>query len=170
MTCTIRRLSPSDAHAWAQLRQEALESHPLAFGASLPDDFSTLVETAIDRLAVCDESAFFGAFVDDVLVGTVGIRRDDGAKERHKCILVAMFVRTGNRRTGAGEMLVKAAVQHARSWNEMKQILLVVNDVAPEAKRLYEKLGFRVWGVEPRSLCWKSQYTDATHMILDLGG
>jgi RimJ/RimL family protein N-acetyltransferase len=167
-SCIIRRLSPDDAHEWAELRREALEFHPLAFGSSIPDEFNTLVATAIDRLKVCDDSAFFGAFVNDTLIGTVGIRREDGDKRRHKCMIVAMFVRAGNRRDGVGGMLMTAAIRHARSWEGVEQIHLVVNDVASEAKRLYEKVGFRRWGIEPRSLKWKGDYTDAIHMILEL--
>jgi len=168
MPSTIRRLNPGDAHAWARLRQEALETCPLTFGASLPDEFNALVETAGDRLEVREDSAFFGAFVNNALIGTIGIHRDSGAKRRHKCGIVAMFVRSGNRRSGVGALLVKAAIQHARSWEGMEQVQLVVNDVAPEAKRLYESNGFRTWGVEPRSLRHAGRYTDATHMILHL--
>ena len=65
-------------------------------------------------------------------------------------------------------MLMKTAIGHARTWKDLDQIQLVVNDVAPEAKRLYEKLGFHSWGIEPRSLSWNGQYTDAIHMILHL--
>jgi GNAT superfamily N-acetyltransferase len=166
--CTIRRLNPGDAQIWAELRKEALQTHPLAFGASLPGEFSVLVESAVDRLKVSEDSACFGAFVDKRLVGTVAIRREAGVKERHKCLLVAMFVRPENRRGGVGKLLVRAAIEHARSWIGVEQILLVVNDVAPEAKRLYERSGFRVWGIEPRSLKHNGLYTDATQMILDL--
>jgi len=166
--CTIRKLNPGDAPAWAQLRLEALETYPLAFSSCVPEAFNALVETAIERLAVHEDSAFFGAYIDNALVGTVGILRDHGAKERHKCLLVSMFVSSGNRRTGVGALLVKTAIQQARSWNGVEQILLVVNDVAPEAKRLYEKMGFRTWGIEPRSLRHDGLSTDSTHMILEL--
>jgi len=165
---TIRMLNPGDAQAWAELRLEALETRPLAFGASLPGEFSVLVETARERLKVSEDSAAFGAFIDNALVGTIGIRRDDGAKERHKCLIVAMYVRGDHRRIGAGELLMRAAIQHARTWEGVEQILLVVNDVAPEAKRLYERFGFRSWGIEPRSLRHDGHYTDAIHMIFDL--
>ena len=168
MICSIRRLSPDDARAWALLRKEALETCPLAFGASLPNDFNILVEAAMDHLNVGEDSAAFGAFVENVLIGIVAVRRDDGAKRRHKCLLISMYVRTLNRRTGAGDLLVKAAVGHARSWSGVEQVLLTVNDVAPEAKRLYERNGFRTWGIEPRALKSDGKYTDATHMILDL--
>lgn len=165
---TIRRLNPADAPAWADLRREALETHPLTFGSSVPQEFKTLVEIAVDRLEVRDNSAFFGAFIDNALIGTVGIRRGDGEKRWHKCGIVAMFVRAGNRRSGVGGMLMKAAIDHARSWEGAEQVQLVVNDVAPEAKRLYERCGFRTWGIEPQSLRHAGRYTDATHMILNL--
>jgi hypothetical protein len=42
--CTVRRLDRGDAEAWATLRREALAAHPLAFGASIPDDPKFLVE------------------------------------------------------------------------------------------------------------------------------
>jgi RimJ/RimL family protein N-acetyltransferase len=104
--------------------------------------------------------------VIDRLVGTVEIRREDGVKRRHKSMVVAMFVRTGNRRSGVGEMLIRTTIRHARSWEGVEQIQLVVNDVAPEAKRLYERCGFRSWGIEPHSLRHDGVYTDAIHMIL----
>src|SRR4029079_13830544 len=110
---TIRMLNPGDAQAWAELRLEALETHPLAFGASLPGEFNDLVESARDRLKVSEDSAAFGAFVENTLVGTVGIRREHGAKERHKCLLLAMYVRSENRRSGVGESLVRSAIRHA---------------------------------------------------------
>jgi hypothetical protein len=44
---------------------------------------------------------------------------------------------------------------------------LAVTDAAPEACRLYERHGFRVWGVEPRALCWDGRAVDETYMILD---
>ena len=167
-TCTIRRLNPADAKPWAELRLEALKSSPLAFSSAVPSEFHSLLEIANERLAVRETSAVFGAFVDDVLQGTVGIRRETGAKTRHKCTIVAMFVRSGVRRKGIGEMLMAAAIRHARSWEDVEQIQLVVNDVAPEAKRLYERCGFRTWGTEPRSLRHAGIYTNATHMILEL--
>jgi len=86
-----RKLNPADAQVWAQLDWEHLKLVRSPLARPFRKDFNTLVETAIDRLKINEDSAFFGAFVNDVLVGTVGIHRDDGQKERHKCLLVSFL-------------------------------------------------------------------------------
>ena len=168
--CTTRKLDGADAEAWASLRREALETHPLVFGSSVPADPTALVDFVLKQLASSDGSAVLGAFVDGLLIGIVGIRRDAGAKERHKAFVWGMYVTAAMRRRGAGDLLLRAAIQLARSWTGVEQIHLAVTEDAEEARRLYEKNGFREWGREPRSLCWDGRCVDETHMILDLRG
>lgn len=167
---TVRRLGPDDAAAWAALRKEALESHPLAFGASVPDDPAVLAEQFLERVAPAEEAAIFGAFVGPSMVGMVAVRRHAGLKERHKVYLWGMYVSEGARRRGAGRMLVEQAIAQSRAWQGAEQILLGVSDVATDARRLYERCGFVAWGREPRALRWDGRSVDETHMVLDLRG
>src|SRR5688572_25354219 len=95
--CIVRRLVPDDASAWASLRREALEAHPLAFGASLPDDPGQLVQLILPRLDPTEESAVFGAFIGGLLAGIVGIVRNKGGKERHKAVVWGMYVTADSR-------------------------------------------------------------------------
>ena len=166
--CTVRQLDREDADAWASLRREALETHPLAFGASIPDDPRFVVDLALARIAASDDSAIFGAFIGVSLVGMVGVLRKSAEKERHKALIWGMYVTHAWRRRGAGVMLLRTAIQHAKSWAGVEQIHLAVTEVSQDARRLYERHGFREWGREPRAFCWGGRCTDSTHMVLEL--
>ena len=164
----IRMLTVDDAAAWAALRFEALVAHPLAFGSSAPETSDDLVEVARERLAASDEAAVLGAFVEGGLVGVVGIRRQPGLKERHKGLLWGMYVSAGSRRRGIAASLVDAALEHARRWVGVAQVHLAVSETAVEARAMYEQLGFRAWGREPRALCVDGRFVDEHHMVLML--
>ena len=162
---TIRKLKLEDAEAWAVLRWEALDRYPLTFGASLRD-VDQLAESIRSRLTSPEDSAIFGAFDDSMLVGIVGIVRESVGKERHKSRIWGMYVTDSHRRRGLGKLLLNAAIEQARAWTGVEQVILSVTEVAEDAKRLYERIGFRVWGREPRALCWQGQYADEIHMVL----
>lgn len=166
--CSVRKLRRDDAQAWALLRREALAAHPLAFGASLPDDLGDLVEFVLSRMSSGEESVVFGAFAGEVLVGIAGILRYAGRKERHKAVLWGMYVAEASRRCGAGTMLLGAAVEQARAWPGILQVHLAVSEVADEARRMYERQGFQAWGRESRALGWDGRFVDEIHMMLDL--
>ena len=167
-SCAIRRLDHRDAGGWASLRMEALEAHPLTFGSSVPDDPSALVGQFIERLAPSEDAAIFGAFVGPSMIGIVGIRRNDGGKERHEALVWGMYVTTDARRCGAGAALLEQAIAQARAWPGVEQVYLAVSDAAPDAKRLYERTGFIAWGHEARALSWHGRDVGETHMVLDL--
>lgn len=164
----IRKLTAPDAHAWAANRLEALQSHPLAFGSSVPDSIEPLIDRFLSTVAAADSSAIFGAFQDDRLVGTTGINRDPGLKDRHKAFIWGVYVAPEARRSGIAEQLLRTAIQQARDWPGVELIHLTVSEFAPEARRLYEKLGFEAWGNEPKALLHQGRYVSELHMTLDL--
>jgi RimJ/RimL family protein N-acetyltransferase len=163
----VRELNPTDAEAWAALRKESLELHPLSFGALVPNDPRALVDVMLQRLKESG-SKIFGAFQDESLVGMVGLRRIPGPKEGHKVFIWGMYVTARSRRGGAGSLLLHAAIREARTWSGVEQIHLSVSSHASEAHRLYERHGFRAWGREPRAAQWAGEYADEIHMILDV--
>jgi GNAT superfamily N-acetyltransferase len=113
-------------------------------------------------------SIIFGAFDGPQLIGIVGIIREPERKERHKARIWGMYVALSHRRSGTGELLLNTAIQQAQSWQGVEQVVLSVTEVADDARRLYERAGFRAWGREPRALYSEGRYADETYMIRDL--
>ena len=164
----FRFLVPEDAEALTVLRKEALESHPLAFGASIQDDKSLSIDFVRASLADRQASAILGLFEGTELVGMVGVVREAKLKARHKVHIWGMYITPRARGRGAGRGLLEGAVEQARSWSGVEQIHLSVTEAAVEARRLYESAGFREWGREPRSLQWEGQVVDERHLVFDL--
>lgn len=166
----IRPLVPDDVPALIPLRREALESAPLAFGSSPEDDGRGGSEAYMRAsLADGDAAAVIGAFDGDRLVGMVGVIREPQAKARHRAYIWGMYVTPAYRRSGVGAALVAGAVERARGWDGVVQVGLSATDAAEGAARLYERVGFREWGREPRALCWEGVFVGERHYVLEFG-
>ena len=163
----IRALRDDDAEAYLELRREALLDSPLAFAASPSDDFAGSAVAVREQLRRAPEWVILGAF-EDRLVGAVGLLRDRHLKASHKVHLWGMYVARGHRRRGIGAELLQAALGHARALPGVSWVHLSVSAAAPEARRLYQRAGFEVWGTEPEALRHDGQTVVEHHMALRL--
>ncbi|MGH7053334.1 MAG: GNAT family N-acetyltransferase [Stellaceae bacterium] len=156
----IRRLLPEDAVLYREIRLEALRSDPDAFGSTFDEENSEPLRWFVDGL---NSSAVFGAFDGPDLLGVVGFLIRKGRKEAHKGVLWGMYVRPKARTGGVGRRLVEAVINHARQCVEVVQ-LNVIKDNEP-ARRLYARLGFIEYGMEPSSLKQNGRYWDEVLMV-----
>lgn len=144
----IHRLKKEDAADLFPLRLRALQEHPEAFGASYEDE----VKQGIERweTSLTDENrAFFGAFHEGKLLGMVIISRNLGKKTLHITSINAMYVASEARKLGLGQALISACIDHAKSLEGVKQIVIAVTVGNHAARRLYRRNGFITWGVQP---------------------
>ena len=161
----FRLLTADDAEAYAALRRESLLDAPLAFTSSPEDDRASSAAGVRELLARGPDSVIVGAFAPE-LVGCVGMYRDHHLKRAHKLHVWGVYVRPSHRGTGVGVALLEAAIAHARSMPGIACLDLSVNSTAPAAQRLYERVGFRMWGCEPDALRYNGQITQEHHMSL----
>lgn len=162
-TATIRRLAPGDVQDYRHIRLSALSTTPEAFGSTYEAEVTQADARYASRLAT---SIVFGAYVEDRIVGMLGCKPHDGAREIHKAFLWGFFVEPDQRGSGLASALLDAALNAAHSIAE-QVLLTVVADNRP-AIRLYERFGFRPYGTEPRSLKTSGVYADETLMVLFL--
>jgi RimJ/RimL family protein N-acetyltransferase len=156
----IRRLEPADAALYREIRLEALQRSPETFGSTFERENAqplSWFEAAISRAAI------FGGFLDGQLMGIAGFGAQEGTKHAHKGLLWAMYVRSAARKSGLGKILVAAVLDHARDRVEMVQLAVVSENEA--ARRLYEAMGFVVYGYEKRALKHDGRYYDEILMV-----
>ncbi|MCK1542014.1 GNAT family N-acetyltransferase [Bradyrhizobium sp. 179] len=132
----IRRLAREDAALYREIRLEALQANPEAFGSTFEVEDAQPLSLFSDRLG---SSTVLGAGETE-LVGIAGFAVQQGQKEAHKGALWGMYVRPAARNAKVGRRLVEAVCNHARQQVELVQLSVVVEN--EQARSLYTRLGF----------------------------
>ncbi len=153
-------LDSGQAEAFQQIRLLALKTDPLAFGASYAHESSQPLAFFSERLA---NSVIMAAYIQNTIIGMAGFKRLDGLRERHKGFIWGVFTRPEHRRRGISGRLLAALLEHADG--QVEQTLLTVTAGNQQALSLYERLGFRSYGIEPRSLRDETGYHDEILMV-----
>lgn len=120
------------------------------------------------RLAADGAEAVYGGFAGGALVGVAGLGREPRTKNRHKAVVFGMYVAPEQAGRGTGAALLRHVIDEARRQSGLEQLVLTVTETNATAVRLYEKLGFRSFGVEPRAIRVDGAYFGKIHMILFL--
>lgn len=164
---SIRRLTPEDATGYRALRLRAFKDHPDAFTSSYEEEVIKPVTTSAKRLAADSSGIFWGAFEGGTLAGMVGLDHEPRIKNRHKAVVIGMYVAPEFAGRGIGRELLATLLDHARN-GPLELLVLTVTRGNEGAEQLYLKTGFKSFGIEPHAIKVDNQYFDKNHMFLQL--
>jgi RimJ/RimL family protein N-acetyltransferase len=159
----VRKLAASDAAAFQALRLEGLLHHPCEFGTAFEEEEHLPLAEIARRL---EQGRIHGAFHGGALAAIAGFRRFERIKKQHKGELFGVYAGKAFRGQGLGEAVVRQVIDDARG--EVEQLLATVASLNLPAKTLYAKLGFEVFGHEPRGQKVGERYYDQDHLVLML--
>lgn len=146
---TTRALVEGDWQQWKRIRLESLQDSPAAFGSSYEEE--CVKDDAAFKLQVTNPTVtVFGAFIDDVLVGVVGVMFHTTVRLRHRGKIVGVYTSPSARGKGICKNLMKQAIEAARGrvlWLELH-----VWTANTAAYQLYSSLGFVTYVTELKSL------------------
>ena len=160
----IRLLVPSDAPVYRALRLRGLREHPQAFTSSYEEDVTIPLQVTATRLD-SPRHTFWGAFHGPELCGMLGLERETRAKNRHKGRVTAVYVAAEASRQGVARDLLAALLAQARSEG-FESLVLTVTEGNDSALRLYERAGFRSFGLEPCAIKVDGCAFGKIHMVL----
>jgi len=163
---SVRLLTPADADAYLQVRLQALQERPPAFGA-LPEEEPSLAELTL-QLAANDDRCFFGAFQDGQLLGILRFSRYSAANEKHRAYLAGLYVLPPFRRHGCGRALIREALHRAAQAAAIRRVNLTVVTQQEAAIRLYQSFGFRIYGTEEETFSSAGKFYDEHLMTLEI--
>jgi ribosomal protein S18 acetylase RimI-like enzyme len=163
---TVRRLTSLDAESYNHLSLEAFRKNPKNFARSYEEERGRPLEQVASHL---DQNVCIGVFEGDVLVGSVTLAKEHLEKMSHKGDIREMYVDDTRRGRGIGKRLLEALFIEAESQG-IEELGLTVGKANAPAIRLYESMGFTVWGEERAGLKLRDGTpVDEYHMAKRIG-
>ena len=153
-----------------ELRLYALKDAPEAFGSSYEETSPRpMVDLIAQQRARMDsENMVFIAKDVGRFVGITGLHREPRLKAKYKAYIWGVYVLPELRGRSIARELMQAAIAYAPKITGVEQLHLSVSANNPAAVRLYQSLGFTIWGTEPKAYYVNDTYLDVHHMVLNL--
>lgn len=136
MKITIKQLPPSAWEQYRNLRLEALQLAPQAYGSTYTEEAAKTKEEYQKTLG-----HIWFAFVDETVAGMIGLIPDIGTPGKHRAHVVSFWVKPEYRKQGIGKMLVQH-LQEIAPTQGIRKFYLHVTTTQESAIKLYESLGF----------------------------
>jgi GNAT superfamily N-acetyltransferase len=165
----VSTLDSSNVSAYRELMLEAYEHAADAFTTTAAERQAEPESWWIKRIGSASGLATsFGAWDEGRLVGTVAIEYSAKPKTRHSALVLGMYVTATHRNRGFGRLLMEAAIAAATARPEVLVLTLTLTEGNERALRLYQSLGFSVWGIEPMAIRAESGLRGKVHMAVPL--
>ena len=167
MSIIIRKLQPHESAVYREVRLACLKNVPQFFGSTYEEEvlnpkfmFETFIETD------SPDHVMFGAFDQERLIGITGFNRMARQRAMHRGEIVQVYVDSNYRGQNIGEKLIRQALNYGFHLEGIEQVQLSVIANNHTAIRLYEKLGFKTFGIQPNYFKVGDTYLDQQFMQL----
>jgi RimJ/RimL family protein N-acetyltransferase len=163
----IKRVAKESIENVKQLMLEALQNDPLAFTVYYDEyAFASLewwdryLESYINPL----RGLMFLSEVEGKQVGMAGLLFRSGRRNSHVATIVWVYVDPSERGKGVGKKLMDKILDTVQKDTSLKKLTLYVNSKQEAARKIYEKLGFKVTGILEKELFIQGEYIDTIIM------
>ena len=167
MPIIIRKLQPHESAVYREVRLACLKKEPKNFGSTYEEESlnpKLMFESFIENDS--SDHLMFGAFDQEELIGIAGFHRMARQRAMHRGEIVQVYVDSNHRGQNIGETLIRRVLAYAFSLDGIEQVQLSVVANNQTAIKLYEKLGFKTFGIQPKYFKVDDTYMDQQFMQL----
>ncbi len=166
----IRRLQPSDAEAYQQVRRHALKDVPQFVGPLAEQDALCDLVQLRSRVSTGEaEGVFrFGCFLGERCVGIAAFSRHLNPKYSHKVFFWGLYILPEFRGRSIGRRFMEDRIHLARSLSGVRFATLQMTTTNEPARALHQRFGFVSCGIEPQALCLDGRFYDVELLQMTL--
>lgn len=164
---SFKKLHPENSKEYRAIRLESLQQYPIHFGSTYEDQkqketlfFEGLIETSHPECFV------IGAFLNNTLIGICAFYKFSDERYKHRGEILQMYVQPKYQNHNIGFNLLKTALKEAFKTADLEQIELEVITRAKSAYKIYEKAGFKEYGLLENFIKKDGLYYDKKSMVL----
>lgn len=169
MILEFRKLKPSESNLYRELRLECLKLYPENFGSNYQDEtkkeklfFQPMIENQ-------DPNTFvIGGFHNRKLIAICGFQRYDAEKTKHRARIIQLYVTPEYQKKHIASDILKSTIKEAIKIQGIEQIELGVITTNSNAEKIYQKLGFKEYGIQKDYLKIDNNYFDHKMMALNI--
>jgi len=155
----IIKLAPEDWKIYKDLRLEALEKEPTAFGDSFAEASKRTDEDWKGKVAKSTSHIFVAREGEDCF-GMTAFFQESGEKMKHIAYIWGVYVRESHRGQKVSKKLMQVLMDEVQKNKEITKINLNVNTKQIAAVKLYESFGFQIAGTLHNELKVDGEYFD----------
>ncbi|WP_207940561.1 hypothetical protein DOK78_001931 [Enterococcus sp. DIV2402] len=165
---TVRKLDLNDLSQFIDLRLKVLKEVPEAFASAYQKECDLQEEVFANRLKITDNQFTIGALDNNDLSCVAAFFRETREKSKHKGNVVAVYCLPEYRKKKIATIVMETLITEVRKIPDLIVLNLSVVSENNRAKQFYEKLGFVVYGKEPKALFDGQNYFDEYLLQLSL--
>ena len=168
MKIDYRILKPSESKKYREIRLESLQNAKENFGSTYEE--SVIMPELFFETAIKNEDGYnkiFGAFDGENIIAICGYRRESSLKTRHRALLVQVYTKPEYRGKKISYELMKFMIEKLFEDETMQQITLGVVSDNHAAIKVYERLGFKEYGLHKNYFKDGDVYRDEKLMMLE---
>ncbi len=155
----VYKLKSEEWQVYKNLRLEALQQVPVAFGASYEESMRMTNDEWRGKLENPKSHVFVARDGDDY-VGMAAAYQEQGEKMAHIGYIWGVYVRDTYRGQKLGKQLLQAVLDELMSNKEIEKVNLNVNVAQLAAVKLYETFGFQIAGTLHKEMKIGNEYID----------
>ena len=170
MQLTYRKLKPNETVLYRQLRLESLKKYPDNFGSNYEAQKSKLklgFENYIEQESI--DEFIMGAFDNGQLISICGFYRQQDRRSNHRGEIIQIYVQPAYQGKNIGRTILQKTIETIFEIKEIEQIELGVFSNSKAALKIYNKVGFKEYGLQKNYLKSEDNYIDLSLMVLHRG-